>query len=382
LKIAYLSTSRLPTEKAYGVTVMETFKAASGLGIEFIVCAPGIKTDHIRDQILSIPAIKFPIFLRNYNLSGLRMAFFRLNSILIPFVAIGVKKFRKCEFIWLRDPLSALVLASIARRKKILLEIHHRPVGLNLSVTKKLSKKNNLSFAALTPKLLEQIQNDVPGIKILEAPMGVPESFFKSRVMAKRNSKIRFIYIGKGESSGFDNGLGVLVGDFGRALELHPDISMTFLGLEPRYQVLITERMVELGIGTDRVMFLGHMPHFQVPSILESHDVGVLPYLESTYNNERFPIKSLEYAAAELSILASDTAAHRSLIGEKNAYFYKPGEVNSFEAQVSHLVENFPLRNEKITSAKIWAEKFTYKKRIQRVMTQWLGVPFRSATNV
>jgi hypothetical protein len=373
MKIVYLSTSRLPTEKAYGVTVMESSKAARSLGIEFTVCAPGIKSEHVKEQIVSIPAIKFPKFLRNMDFSGLRMAFFRLNSILIPLVATGMKKFHKCEFIWLRDPLSALVLSSIVRRKRILLEIHHRPIGLNLSLTRKLSKKNNLSFAALTPKLLEQIQNDVPGIKILEAPMGVPESFFKSRDVAKKESKIRFLYIGKGESSGFDNGLGVLVGDFGRALELHPNISMTFLGLEPRYQVLITKRMVELGIGKEKVMFLDHVPHFQVPSILESHDVGVLPYLESTYNNERFPIKSLEYAASELSILASETEGHLSLIGPKNAFFYKPGEVNSFESQVTELAKNLALKAEKIANAKIWAENFTYSKRIQRVVNQWLS---------
>ena len=373
MKITYLSTSRLPTEKAYGVTVMETFKAALSLGVEFTVCAPGNKSDHVRDQIITIPAIKFPTFLRNHNLSGLRMAFFRLNSILIPLIATGMRKLHKCDFIWLRDPLSALVLSSIVRRKRILLEIHHRPIGLNLSLTRKLSKKNNLSFAALTPKLLEQIQNDVPGIKILEAPMGVPESFFRSRDVAKKESEIRFLYIGKGESSGFDNGLGVLVGDFARALELHPDMSMTFLGLEPRYQVLITERMVELGIRREMVKFLDHVPHSQVPLILDSHDVGILPYLESTYNNERFPIKSLEYAAAELSILVSETDAHSSLIGAKNAYFYKPGEVNSFEAQVSNLVENLPLRNEKIANAKVWAESFTYQKRVQRVMNHWLG---------
>jgi glycosyltransferase involved in cell wall biosynthesis len=369
----YLSTSRLPTEKAYGVTVMETSKSARSLGIEFTVCAPGLNSDHLRERITTIPAIKFPTFLRNHEVPGLRMAFFRLNSILIPVVATGMKKFHKCEFIWLRDPISALVLANIVRRKKILLEIHHRPVGLSLSLTKKLSKKNNLTFAALTSKLLEQIQNDVPGINILEAPMGVPESFFKRRDMVHEKSRIRLLYIGKGESSGFDNGLEVLVGDFGRALHLHPHISMTFLGLERRYQVLITERMVELGIGKERVMFLDHLPHFKVPSILDSHDVGVLPYLESTYNNERFPIKSLEYAAAELSILASETEGHVSLIGPKNAFFYKPGEVNSFESQVTELVKNLALRAEKVANAKIWAENFTYRKRIQRVVNQWLG---------
>lgn len=313
MKILYLSTSRLPTEKAYGVTVLETYKAARSLGIDFTLCAPGSKSDHEVDQIISIPALKFPKFIMNLEVPGLRKTLFRLNSILIPIIAFGMKKFQKCDFIWLRDPISAFILANIVRSKKILLELHHRPVGFTLSLTKKLSQKSNLSFAALTPKLLAVIQDDVPGIKILEAPMGVPESFFKRREEVIQKSNFRFIYIGKGESSGFDNGLGVLVEDFGRALKSHPDISITFLGLEPKYQVRITERMIELGIQRGKVTFLGHIPHFQVPSILDNHDVGVLPYLESTYNNERFPIKTLEYAAAEVSILASETEAHEKL---------------------------------------------------------------------
>ena len=373
MKIIYLSTSRLPTEKAYGVTVLESAKAARSLGIEFDVFSPGSKSDQEVEQIVFIPSISFPRLMRNRAVRGIRMALFRFNSALIPLAAIRNNKFRQAEFIWLRDPISALILTFISAQKGILLEMHHRPVGLGVWLIRKLSTKNNVTFAALSPKLVAQIEEDVPGIKIFEAPMGVPKSFFSTGKPVFENPIIRFLYMGKGESSGFDNGLEVFVKDFARAHEMYPQISLTFLGLETKYKEEISKQLVKLGTVGEKVEFVDHIPHNQVPKILGSHDVGVLPYPETTYNSERFPLKSLEYAASELVIIASDIDCHVNLIGRRNAYFYTPGEVNSFEYQVVELAKNPTLRVQKIASAKSWADQFTYEKRIQGVVTNWLG---------
>ena len=373
MMIVYLSTSRLPTQKAYGVTVLESFKAARKLGIDIEVFSPGSKSDQIADQINFVPSLKFPSFLRHASISRLRLSLFRLNSVLIPLVASNAGAFRQSEFIWLRDPTSALILGIIKPHKKILLEVHHRPTGLSVSLFKILSTMKNLRFAAISPKLISQIQDDVPGIKVFEAPMGVPDSFFSSRRSDIESWITRFLYIGKGESSGFDNGLQVFVNDFARALKLSPQISITFLGLERRYRESITMQLLDLGVSDEKVKFIDHVPHSQVSTILSEHDVGVLPYLASTYNNERFPIKSLEYAASELSIIASDIDSHRTIIGQKNAFFYNPGQLNSFESQVAQIINDSVLRADKTASAKSWALGFTYEKRIERLVNQWLG---------
>jgi glycosyltransferase involved in cell wall biosynthesis len=99
----------------------------------------------------------------------------------------------------------------------------------------------------------------------------------------------------------------------------------------------------------------------------------VLPYPASIYNNERFPIKSLEYAASGLVIIASNIDSHLELIGHSNGFFYIPGEINSFESQVAKIEKELDLRATKNVSARKWATGFTYEKRVQRVMLQWLG---------
>lgn len=374
MKIAYLSTSRLPTEKAYGVTVIQSVKAARSLGVDLEIYAPGTRFEQKAEEIEFVPTIRFPWFLRNRAVPGLRTLLFHLNSLLIPFAALGIQKFRSCTHVWMRDPISAFVLSSIAQDKKILLEIHHQPSSFGLSLVRKISEKANVSFAAITPKLVAQIKDDVPDIKVFECPMGVSESFFLPKKPELEKLVLRFLYIGKGESSGFDNGLGVFVKDFARALKTYPKISITFLGLEVRNRELLSQQIAELEVDKSRIIFLDHIPHDQVPTLLDFYDVGVLPYSESKYNNERFPIKSLEYAASELVILASDIDAHKTIIGQSKAFFYKPGQLNSFESQVAEIANNWRLRAEKTASAKKWAQDFTYKKRIQRVMKHWLGI--------
>lgn len=353
--------------------MLEGAKAARSLGIEFDVYSPGSRSEQELEQIVFIPSIGVPWIMRNRAVGRIRTALFRFNSAFIPLMVIRLNKFKQTEFIWLRDPISALILTIISTKKKILLEMHHRPVGLGVRLIRKLSTKNNVTFAALSPKLVAQIEEDVPGIKIFEAPMGVPKDFFSARKPVFENPIIRFLYMGKGESSGFDNGLEILVKDFARAYEMYSQISLTFLGLETKYKEEISKQLFQFGTVGEKVKFVDHVPHDQVPKILGTHDVGVLPYPESTYNNERFPLKSLEYAASELVVMASDIDSHVNLIGRGNAYFYTPGKLNSFESQVVELAKNPTLRVQKIANAKSWAEQFTYEKRIQGVVTHWLG---------
>jgi glycosyltransferase involved in cell wall biosynthesis len=373
MKIIYLSTSRLPTEKAYGVTVLESLKAARDLNLDFEIYSPGFKPDQASQKIRYIPSVKLPAILRNRKVSVLRATLFWMNSILIPLAALTKKEFRECKFIWLRDPISAFVLARTTRKKKILVEIHHRPRGLNVFLFRKINRYEHVSFAAISPKLSSQLEKDVPGIKIFVAPMAVPENFFTDKKFSTQELVTRFLYIGKGESSGFDNGLAVLINDFERAIKLNQQISLTFLGLETVYREMIYKHSVRIGLNPKVIKFVDHVAHDQVPEVLSDHDVGILPYPSSSYNNERFPIKSLEYAASGLVILASDIDAHLAIIGQENAYFYTPGEQNSFESRVVEIIENSVLRSMKTANAQNWAEGFTYEKRIQGVVNKWLG---------
>lgn len=376
MKINYLSTSRLPTQKAYGVTIFESVRAAKKLGIDLAIYSPGSRDLQIPEGVIHLPSVKLPSSLGGFKLARIRKMLFGINSLLIPLVALANTEFRDSRYVWLRDPLSALVLSVIKPDKEILLEIHHRPRGMGIVLLRILARARNLHFSAISPRLLSQISNDCPGINIFESPMAVPTDFFISRGLESSKKFLRLLYIGKGQSSGFDNGLLQLVHDFSRALKVIPHQTLTFVGLEEDYKSSLSELRDDYSIPPDKIEFVNHVPHHRVKDFLAKHNVGVLPYPESTYNNERFPIKSLEYAASELAIIASRIESHIEILGSEKAYFYEPEVPASFESAISEIFSDLALRKEKIGNAKNWSEGFTYEMRIKGVMGNWLGVIF------
>lgn len=373
MEIAYLSTSRLPTEKAYGVTVIESRRAAEKLGLTLRLYSPGQANVQARERINHLPSIEFPRYLKHLKIPRTRKVVFGINSILIPLMALTKEEFQQTKSIWLRDSLSAFVLAVLQPKKKILLEIHHKPVGLGKLIIKKLKNRENVQFSAISPRLILQLISDYPELNIFEAPMAVPTTFFRCRKPSSLGMPLKLLYVGKGQSSGFDNGLAQLVLDFERLMGELPGVSLTFLGLESKYINSIQKLQYELNVLKERIIFLEHVPHNEVIDVIASHDVGILPYPQSIYNDERFPIKTLEYAAAGMIIVASNIESHIEIIGLDNAYFYSPGKSGSFESVITGIANNQESSSRKIVNALSWAEGFTYEKRIQRVVSNWLG---------
>jgi glycosyltransferase involved in cell wall biosynthesis len=346
--------------------------AAQNLGIELTIFAPGPKQLQILDGINHLYSLKLPTFLNSFKISKINKILFLINSLMIPVLAQTQKGFRCINNIWMRDPLSALVLSVISPQKRILLELHHRPNGVGLKILRKLTRLTNVSFSAISPHLASQIINEIPEIDIFVSPMAVPANFFSMRTTEPAERITKLLYIGKGQSSGFDNGLELLMQDFQRATEVNPDISLTFLGLENYYRDSLSNLQQRLSIPKDKIKFLSHVPHEEVKEVLKVHDIGVLPYPANQYNNERFPIKSLEYAASELLILASRIDAHTEIVGDENAFFYEPGVINSFESVLAQIVSQPDLRRQKLKSAMNWSQSHTYERRIQGVVNKWL----------
>ena len=61
------------------------------------------------------------------------------------------------------------------------------------------------------------------------------------------------------------------------------------------------------------VAMLGHRSYDQLPAYMAAMDVGLVPYTDSAFNRASFPLKTLEYLAAGLPVVATDLPAIRSL---------------------------------------------------------------------
>jgi glycosyltransferase involved in cell wall biosynthesis len=367
MKIRYLSTSRLPTIKAYGVTVLETAEAAVRMEEDFLVYSPTSNQKKLKQYQRSLPSLQIPNFLDNRDLKLLKRFVFTINSCFISFSALCNSDFRSADVIWLRDPISAFIICRTRLNKQTLLELHHLPGKFGLKLLKILLRFRNLSICAISEELASQIRIETNSNEVLVCPMAVSPKFFCAINRSFSDGPIRFIYSGKGQSSGFDNGLEALVMNLQPVWKKYPNIQVTFLGLEDYYISLLKRQIKNMGFSKEVFVFLSHVSHDEVPGLLEQHDIGLLPYPENKYHAERFPIKSLEYAASGLAILASETRSHIQVIGEGYAWFYDPTASESMSLQVESMLSDPESRKHKLKQAQKWASNYTYESRISVV---------------
>lgn len=97
-------------------------------------------------------------------------------------------------------------------------------------------------------------------------------------------------------------------------LEAVSDAGVPVLVIGPR-----TDREAGFGarlgawLGRDNVTWLGHRPAADVPQLIAQLSVGLTPYVDSPFNRASFPLKTLEYLAHGLPVVASDLPAVRWL---------------------------------------------------------------------
>lgn len=373
MKITYLSTSRLPTKKAYGVTVLETAEAAVRMGENFLVYSPTSDRRELKEFQRSLASLKIPKFLDERDLNNVKRFVFIMNSFFIPLSASLKSNFRNSDIFWLRDPIAAFIICVAYRNKQTLLELHHLPGKSGLMLLRFLLRFRNFSICAISEDLASQIRIGTNATEVFICPMAVSPKFFHNIKDNFSDSTIRFIYSGKGQSSGFDNGLETLVMDLKRVWIKFPNIEVTFLGLEDNYIALLKDLIKERDLPIDIFVFFSHVPHNEVPALLKKHDIGLLPYPENKYHAERFPIKSLEYAASGLAILATETQAHMQVIGKDYAWFYRPSEPESMSGQVESILKHSESTENKLQQAQKWARGYTYEDRIRVVQNFFLA---------
>jgi teichuronic acid biosynthesis glycosyltransferase TuaH len=79
-------------------------------------------------------------------------------------------------------------------------------------------------------------------------------------------------------------------------------------------------------IARPNVCWVGHKDFLELPAYLGAIDVGLTPYGQSAFNRASMPLKTLEYLAAGLPVVASDLPAHRSLNTHHVAICRTPAE--------------------------------------------------------
>jgi hypothetical protein len=363
-KFAIVLTARYPSEKAYAVTTRETANAANMAGYQTSIFAPSdiperdlIKVSSRTIDILSISTKKSSII--NSKI------FFTLRRIAIA------KEFRRINrdeaysrIVWTRDPIVALF---VPKKQNLVLELHQKPSKMDAQFCKALNFRRNLVVCTLTKSHCDAIQQLFSRHRIAVTPMAVNQKFFLGDKKPFIQKEIAFL--GKGWSSGHDNNLSKVIHEI--ALynkDFNEDLNITFLGLEEEYQAKLQREIQHLDLRRGKIKFKAHVRHDQVPSLLRNISVGLIPYEKTEYNNQRFPIKALEYAAARVTILATDIPINKEIMSSEFCYFYSPNVSGDLCRALREIFVDPQVRLMKIKKAEEWASSHTYLNRINVVL--------------
>ena len=366
-KIIFVVPNRMPTEKAYGVTILETAKATINLGIQAEIWCTSNSNQELDTDLIKIKYQEF----RKSTFKILEFIFFQINR--FRFLNKCISQFPEREIIvWTRDVLGMILILRKTTQVKIALELHH-PIGtLDRCIVKFFSnlignsgkRVRVFTLSEVLKSRLQPVLKDKFGGLI---HMAAPNEFFESNPKEFSKPIITVGYIGKAQSSGISNNLDEILGQLVIELEKFGNLYLKMVGIEDGLRESLLKRVPEYLIENQRVKIIGHVSRDEVLNYLADIDIGLVPYISNAYNDYRFPIKIVEYGSMRCALLFNDSWNLRSLIGS-NGVPYQHDSQETLHSALLKLISEPGCLNYYKTSAFEWAKKFTYSRRVEIVL--------------
>jgi len=387
VRIAYCTTTRLPTENAKGFQIAKVTQAFRSLGHEVEIFAP-YRRNKIDQSFAAYYGLKSSVPLHQMGavngMAGIAPGFYgkKMAAFLFSRVLNMVLKKRKKEFdvIYTRSPE---LLPKIAESGiPVILELHRLP-GFGKRLFLKSIRACRLISTLTTQMRQGLIDMGVKDIPVIVEGNGVDLHDFEalpdpadtklSLSIPKEASLI--IYAGQLESKGRAQGIPELTAAFEillkRGLEFRAVIAGGPEDVRQRFLGEMRESLVP------KVTMLGQLSHLKVPTLLIAGDVLVYtaPKTARTYFiRDTSPLKIFEYMAACRPIVCADLPPLHDALDESMAYFFEPGNSESLADAIRNVLDDPETAKKKALLARAHVEQFTWEKRMERI----LGAAFKS----
>ena len=374
MRIKYITNVRLPTSRAAGYAIMKMCSEFAKAGADVDLFVPKRSNNENKQdpfdfykieknfEIKKIPSLDFLALTENF---GRIFYWFDTLSFLIA-TKLKVKLSEK-DILYTRDFLTTLFFS---KRKFKVLELHS--ISKSKFLFSLAVNRTNL-FVVLTTSIKKTlIDFGVDDKKILISPSGVDLSQFNqisNNFEIKGISENDFVYgyVGTLKTMGMEKG----VADGLRVLNLLPtNFKFLVIGGEVEDVEYYKKMSVDLGV-SDRVVFIGNVPHSDVNKYSMKCDVFVAPFPENKhYSYYMSPLKIFEYMASKKPIITTTLPTLMEILtNEENAILVPPSSPEALASAIKRLSEDRTLCARLVENAYSEVkEKYTWEVRTQRIL--------------
>ncbi len=389
-KLLYVSTMRLPTEKAHGLQIMQNCEAFADAGCDVTLwVARRWNTREMRAvadpfqyygvdanfKLRRIPCIDlFPLF--PADSAGARLAFYILQ-LSYALASVILLQFTRADIYYSRDAIIMSLLARLRAKSSLAFEAHQFPASGRGAALQRRVVSSVGSVIAVTPRLREDLirMRGADPARTIVAHDGIRRARFdqmRDRAAARQQigwSQQAFIvgYVGRLQTLGMDKGVGMLVD----ALAAVDGVCLALVGGPDDMADSLRNRWRELGMPPERFLYTGHVPPDEVPLYLSAFDVCALPLpAETHFAQYASPMKLFEYMAAGRAIVASDLPSWSDVVTDREtALLLPPNDVAAWSEAIYSLRRDEVLRAELGRRARERAlEHYAWDVRAERIL--------------
>lgn len=359
--VFFILDVRYPTEKAYGVTTNFTAKAVQNLGSYNVrVITPKLDSNFFSDvetfevlmpfSRIREAGLKRSNFISKATYNIWKFAYaLRLNLIIE----------RKNSIVWLRDIRIALILSCL--RYKVVCEIHRRPSIWSRFELLILRHMPNSTLVLISEDLRNYLGISEVNSEIGEMAINEDELNYGNAVV--NTGKFIVGYVGSTHSSGNKLSIDIVLKAASILEKINSTILFELIGFY--YEDLSYPPSQNY---SRNVKFLGRLDRSDLFNKLDSFSLGLLIYPDTEYFQDSFPIKIVEYAARKIPIIASDTKAHRRILGENKALYFDLNSPENLVECILTVVNNTNGLAANANNAFEWVKDLTYSNRASKIL--------------
>ena len=396
--VLYLSSNRMPTEKANGYQIMNMCRAFANMEIVTQLICPCRKQKEIEDSTSPFDYYNIPPDFKICHMGGpdwlhvfgmisnkLKSLGAKLNTVQFACNTLRYSKkyWGEPETVYYsRDIFVVFVLSLFQRRIKgrIIYEAHAFPGRMLRRLIPRI--KNIHRLICLTGKLKTlfvgagwnpdkiTVAHDAVDIKQFE--INTDKQTIRRELGISSQTKV-VGYIGRFQSMGLEKGIPELIKAIALLLRKNSNNTLLLLCVGGPMEATVGYRQLasKIGVDSDRLKFIPRVPNRDVPKWIKLCDVATIPWTWNEFSAYfTSPMKMFEYMAAGVPIVASDLPSLKEILThEKNALLYKDDSVKELADSIERVLSDQKLSSLIVCNAMKDVQGYTWDKRAVTVLS-------------